>query len=53
MKIYTRAGDEGQTGLLHGERVLKIQFFQKLMELLTKLKQYWDWLEQNVVTTRI
>ncbi|MDG1545622.1 MAG: cob(I)yrinic acid a,c-diamide adenosyltransferase [Candidatus Poseidoniia archaeon] len=23
MKIYTRAGDEGQTGLLHGERVAK------------------------------
>ena len=23
MKIYTRAGDEGQTGLLHGEKVAK------------------------------
>ena len=23
MKIYTRAGDEGQPGLLHGEKVAK------------------------------
>ena len=27
MKIYTRAGDEGQTGLLHGERVAKNSVF--------------------------
>ena len=27
MKIYTRAGDEGQTGLLHGERVPKNSVF--------------------------
>ena len=27
MKIYTRAGDEGETGLLHGERVPKNSVF--------------------------
>ena len=34
MKIYTKGGDKGQTGLFGGERVLKTQKELKLMEQL-------------------